>query len=602
MDLVEALAWNPVLEAVLVLGAGAAVVGAYAASARELSGGYWMLGWAALLVAGGLYLAENTGLAWAGGLAFMADALFAPLMLMGALELRDRRPRWAWPVLVGLAVGGLRVGFEAAGWLGAEALLCATLTPAFFAGAAYATWRAPEQVGFRSGIAMLLGFLVFFEVWDAWNDWLSGGNRIAWRLLAGVCVPLAALQFASRLMSLREGMLSAEAAERAAAHDRDLQRWRFDVLFENARDIVAELGPDTRILYVNARVQGVLGLDPDGLTGRRAIDFVPEEDRPAAAETWRAQLKTGGLEQPVVVRVLDDRGRPVWLEVVVSMHDHAGEPRVLAMARDITERHLEQEELESERRALADRVVERNEQLRASLSRLEAQERLAAIGTLASGIAHQINNPVGAISAAAEFALLAEDDAEGHTTQRDSLSRIVDESGRVGRIVKSILRFARHGSTPKWSEDLVSVVRRAVALSRPYVEERGGVVSVEAPSEPLPVVMSPIEIEQVMINLIRNAAEAAGIGSRGVRIRVRVRAVDDRVEVDVEDDGRGIPERDLPRLFDPFFTTRLREGGSGLGLSVAHGIVTDHEGTIEIDSAEGHGTTVRLGFARAPSD
>jgi len=237
--------------------------------------------------------------------------------------------------------------------------------------------------------------------------------------------------------------------------------------------------------------------------------------------------------------------------------------------------------------------------LRASLDRLREQERLAAVGTLASGIAHQINNPVGAISAAAEFALLSASEPDAEKIREASLNRIVEESARAGRIVKSILRFARHGTTNKWVDDLGAVVRRSVELMRPYVDERGGHLDFEGSETAMPVVMSPIEIEQMMVNLVRNAAESL---REGGRVMVRTEAAGGSALVEVIDQGRGMDADTRAQVFDPFFTTRLRDGGSGLGLSVVHGIVSEHAGEIEIESEPDRGTRVGIRFPMSPLD
>ena len=115
--------------------------------------------------------------------------------------------------------------------------------------------------------------------------------------------------------------------------------------------------------------------------------------------------------------------------------------------------------------------------------------------------------------------------------------------------------------------------------------------SLSLESTSLPVLMNALEIEQILVNLIQNAIES---GERGDSIRITARRVASVVRVEVHDSGRGISEQDLEHVFDPFFTTRLHSGGTGLGLSVAHGIARDHGGEIEIESTLGVGTTARL--------
>lgn len=242
---------------------------------------------------------------------------------------------------------------------------------------------------------------------------------------------------------------------------------------------------------------------------------------------------------------------------------------------------------EQYRAELEARLFERNEQLHASLVRLQEQQRLVAVGTLAAGIAHQINNPVGAIAAAAQFAILARDDDDVRAIQEGALVTVLEEAKRCGRIVKSVLQFARDEPTTKWPESLNPTVMRASELAREYVRERGGALTLKTTSEPLVVRMCPLDIEQVVVNLVRNGAESR---ADGANVAVQTLRRGSEAWIVVVDDGDGIDPRLRTRVLEPFFTTRREQGGSGLGLSVAHGVVTDHGGQLEIESRASGGT------------
>jgi two-component system sensor kinase FixL len=586
-----AIAFETLSIALFALGTGAVVTGALSLSAAERPGGFWLIGWAAILLPGGFFAGEAGGWGGASTLGFMIDGLFAPLMLMGCLALRrDFDTPW-WPLFAGSLAGVARVVFIAWDLPVLEALLAVTLAPALFALASRTMWRAPEGTWFRRTIAGFFAAFALIEFVDGALDAIGGTNTVLYGVLAALGLPLAAMQIASRVHALRVGLTSAEAASAAAERRRDVDRAHFHGLFDEVKELVAELDAETRIIFVNARARELFGLEPDEIVGLRAIDFVPAEVRSVAEENWKAQLGRGGLDRPVTFALpaFGIDGRDVFLEINVSRQSFDGKPRYLVLARDVTGRQEGEAELEARLRDLESRIAASREELRAARRRLEDQERLAVVGTLASGIAHQINNPLGAIRAASDFALLESGSSDGPRVAREALERIGEEAARAGRIVKSVLRFARHGATPKWIDDLVPVVRRSAELCREYVDARAGSLEIHAPDEVLPVLMSPIEIEQLVVNLVRNAAESR---ESGVRIEVTVErhptAAIARVLVD--DDGRGIPEEALPDVFDPFYTTRLRDGGSGLGLSVAHGIVEDHGGTIRIESKAGDGT------------
>jgi len=229
--------------------------------------------------------------------------------------------------------------------------------------------------------------------------------------------------------------------------------------------------------------------------------------------------------------------------------------------------------------------------------KLRRAERLASIGTLAAGIAHEINNPLGAIVLYAKIALLAEERPEIDETPESCLRHIQDQAFRCSRIVRSVLQFAKEEVSEKWPHDLGDVARRARDLTRALAAEKGAEVQLEI-HEPLPeVAINPTEMTQVFVNLISNALEASA--SEG-RVYVRIEPACESVRAVIEDRGRGMTAEELRHAFDPFYTTRQREGASGLGLSTAYGIVEQHGGTIHMANAAGPGTTTTITLPVAP--
>ncbi len=258
------------------------------------------------------------------------------------------------------------------------------------------------------------------------------------------------------------------------------------------------------------------------------------------------------------------------------------------MAIDITDRKLAEEELARHRQHLEELVAERTRQLDESREKIRQSERLASIGTLAAGIAHEINNPIGMMLLAAQIGQEARRRGDSDSLVDESLAKIIHNAERCGRIVKSVLQFARQEKTEKWVDDLNAIVEHAVTVLQPYAEKRGASLTCQL-AENLPgVTINPLEIEQVFLNLFRNAVES---GDRDTRVVVRTEATEDTVRIIVKDNGRGMNAEQKQHLFDPFYTTRQREGGTGLGLSIVHGIVTDHGGTVTVESQEGAGST-----------
>lgn len=266
--------------------------------------------------------------------------------------------------------------------------------------------------------------------------------------------------------------------------------------------------------------------------------------------------------------------------------------------RDVTERKRAEHTAERYRTHLEDLVQERTRELVESRDQLRNADRLAAVGTLAAGVAHQINNPIGSILNSAEYALLCENDDDVKETWKRALEVNAQEARRCAAIVRSMLQFSRAEPVAREVEDLAVVIQRAVRAVAPYASERSAKILPDFSDQAFWVEMSPIELEQVMVNLLRNAVESRESGAM-VSVRAR-RTVDSdggverpRVQVDVVDDGRGIPPDRIGRVFDPFFSTRVHQGGTGLGLSVAHGIVTGHGGEISAaKNTAGAGTRI----------
>ena len=177
---------------------------------------------------------------------------------------------------------------------------------------------------------------------------------------------------------------------------------------------------------------------------------------------------------------------------------------------------------------------------------------MASLGTLAAGIAHEINNPVGTILLAAEMALAA---WEGGDDQKliSCLTAIKEDAQRCGRIVKNVLNFAKHEPTDKGLYSLNDVVRKSVERVHAYALRCHATLTMELDADIGPIVMNPVAIEQAMTSILRNAIES---GPEAVAVKVATTTNDDACVVTVTDTGLGIPPEVQVHIFDPFFTTR----------------------------------------------
>jgi C4-dicarboxylate-specific signal transduction histidine kinase len=241
---------------------------------------------------------------------------------------------------------------------------------------------------------------------------------------------------------------------------------------------------------------------------------------------------------------------------------------------------------EDELKAKVAELTRATEQLRAAQEDLVRNERLASVGRLSAGIAHEIGNPIAAILGMHD--LLADDDLPKETRD-DFLARMRKETERINGIVRDLLDFARpEKASPVESgafrpSTVESVVRDVVGLVKTQKDVRVVDVEVEVPDEPVTVALSPQRLTQVLLNLLLNAAGAV----RGVSkptILVRVTTDDARVRVTVEDNGPGVPADMRERIFLPFVTTKDVGEGTGLGLSVCRGLVEGAGGKIYVDA------------------
>jgi signal transduction histidine kinase len=227
--------------------------------------------------------------------------------------------------------------------------------------------------------------------------------------------------------------------------------------------------------------------------------------------------------------------------------------------------------------------------------RLTHVEKQVSIGRLAAGVAHEINNPLTAILS---LSMLMQKHLPPDDERREDLDVIVEEANRCRAIVRALLDFARERPVENRVVPINQVIRDTLTLVRNY-DALDGIQIVQALSqEPLEVNVDAKQIQQVFINLVVNAAEASSKG-QSIRITTDEDSSGAYVVTRVIDSGKGIPREHQQRVFEPFFTTKGSRRGTGLGLSVSQGIVRKHNGSVEISSVDGEGTTVTVLLPRA---
>ncbi len=339
-----------------------------------------------------------------------------------------------------------------------------------------------------------------------------------------------------------------------------------------------------KVVYVNPPMVAMLGYDrAEDLVGREALLLVTPEDRDLAEQAM-ARTRKVGQSTLKSTRMQRRDGSIVHIESDGVHMDFDGHPSNVVFARDVTER-------------------------REMFARIAVADRMLSVGTLAAGVAHEINNPLAYVMA--NLAILArelpdllasaEPSGRSGTSMRDIetvLSDAQEGAARVSGIVRDLRALSRGDDETRGPVDVVAVLLSSLKMAQSEIRHRAKVVR-DLGTELPAVHANASRLGQVFLNLLVNAAQAIPEGhSETNEIRVRARTGDDRssVIVEIEDTGVGIPPSVADRIFDPFFTTKPVGVGTGLGLSICHQIVSSTGGEITMTSAPGAGTCFRVTF------
>ena len=363
-----------------------------------------------------------------------------------------------------------------------------------------------------------------------------------------------------RLLTIIASMIALAVRVHGAIEEIITLQERTDRILAGMPDGVLVLSPNALVQTVNEAAERIFGFARGEVAERHYIDVFENfrgvrdaleriYDDPAAANTFETNISRPGAE-PAPVAI-------TW-SVLTSEPD--GNRTIVVNIHDLTE-----------------------------IKRIERQwrrsQRLAALGTMAAGVAHEIRNPLGGIRGASQL-LARESDEE----TKEFLDVIVREVDRLDHTVEQLLDLARPMEAEMSATDIEEVVDRAWTVLKPQLDEAGVRFEKEAPSKPGPVNADASQLTQVFLNLFLNAIQAMPDGGTlAVTIRADKAEGSPAAVVMVSDTGHGMTQQTLEHLFMPFYTNRER--GTGLGLAISHKILEEHSGTIDVKSEEGKGST-----------
>lgn len=339
-----------------------------------------------------------------------------------------------------------------------------------------------------------------------------------------------------------------------------------ELVFSTVTEGILVTEASHRVLLTNVAFRSLLDLGEDPVVGKPVSEIIQDE---ALLEVLTRQISQSPdaevrIEKPHE-RWMEVKTFPLWEDSGVLMG-------TLHVLRDVTERVHRQ-------------------------TTSSREQRLASLGALAAGLAHEIRNPLNALSIHAQLA--QREVASGRELRKDVLSKELDIVSKavetLETIVRQFLNAARPRRLDRRARDIHQVIDNNLTFLKPELDEAGIALKTEYDPNVPPLMVDAVQIQEVVTNLVKNAIEAMPDGGT-LQIQTSM-GKDAIIRIEFEDSGMGIPDEIISRVFDPYFTTK--EEGTGLGLFLVHKIVTDHCGMIEVDSTVGRGTTISILLPRS---
>jgi PAS domain S-box-containing protein len=338
-------------------------------------------------------------------------------------------------------------------------------------------------------------------------------------------------------------------------------------LVANFPEMIAVLDLEGKFTFVSSRIHELLGRSPEHVIGKSLVNLAHPDDATRLGSSLQKFVNGDLKNAQIEYRTRHADGSWRMLRASVSpLYNSVGKiDGIVASARDVTSAK------EAEKQKLQ-------------------KEKLAAMGEMMSGVAHELNNPLTAILGVSD---LIRDRATDDSTRRQA-EIILKQARRAAGIVQNLLAFSRPSALASQKVRPEELIKRVVDQQVAPLRQKNVTIIVTIPADLPMIEVDPRLLHQVFVNLITNAEQAITAAKDHGTIRISLHHLDGKIVFAFTDDGLGIPADNVSKIFDPFFTTKRPGGGTGLGLTICLAIVKEHGGTIEVDSTAGEGTRLQV--------
>jgi len=371
-----------------------------------------------------------------------------------------------------------------------------------------------------------------------------------------------------------------------------------ETILNGIQEFILVITPEKEIIDVNETFLEKMCYARNEVIGKKCHEIYQKSNTPCSFDDIVCPLKKVIDNKRPVTKVMtrfNHNGERRYIEIsIFPIWEADGQiSKFIEISRDITERKIEEEKITSR---LEQMVEERTRQLKETHTKLIHQDKMASLGKLSASVVHEINNPNAGILNLIMLIKRIIDEGPINPKEMEQFRRYLvlmeTETRRISRIVSNLLAFSRQSKMRLTQLNINRIIEKTLILNSNLLKINNNKVKKLMDPELPDLTGSEDQLQQVFMNIVSNAAEAMESAGKGeLSITTHCSSENGKITVFFKDTGVGIPDENLSKLFEPFFTTKKRGKGVGLGLSLAYGIIQEHDGSINVQSEKGNGTT-----------